>query len=88
MPASPVSRKEWAESLINLSSSLTLYSATSLSDALSMASSDVVTFFESKTFAEWRKGKESEMKVHVAGVNRTNEVIRAIGVLAKITSRR
>ncbi len=52
-----------------------------------MSSSDAVTFFESKSFSDWKKGKESEMKVHVAGVNRMNEVIRAIGILAKIMNR-
>jgi hypothetical protein len=53
-----------------------------------MTSSDAVMFFESKTFTEWRKGEESKIKVHVAGVNRLNEVIKAIGILAKIMNRR
>ena len=87
MPSSQDSRKEWADNLNNLASSLSLYSNTSLKDALSMSSSDAVTFFESKSFSDWKKGKESEMKVHVAGVNRMNEVIRAIGILAKIMNR-
>ncbi|MFI3221612.1 MAG: hypothetical protein QX191_01115 [Methylococcaceae bacterium] len=72
---------------MNLASSLSLYSATSLVDALSMTSSDAVMFFESKSFVDWRKGKESESKIQVAGVNRTNEVIRAIGILSKIMNR-
>jgi hypothetical protein len=52
-----------------------------------MTSSDAVMFFESKSFVDWRKGKESESKIQVAGVNRTNEVIRAIGILSKIMNR-
>ncbi len=52
-----------------------------------MSSDDVVTFFNSKAFAEFKKAKEAELKIHVAGVNRSNEIIKAIGVLAKIINR-
>lgn len=52
-----------------------------------MSSHDVVTFFNSKAFAEFKKAKEAELKIHVAGVNRANEIIKSIGILAKIMSR-
>ena len=87
VPASLDSRKEWVDSLTNLAGNLSLYTHTSLNDALSMSSHDVVTFFNSKAFAEFKKAKESELKIHVAGVNRANEIIKSIGILAKIMSR-
>ena len=87
VPASQDSRKEWVESLTNLAANLSLYAHTSLLDALSMSSNDAVTFFNSKAFVEFKKAKEAELKIHVAGVNRSNEIIKAIGILAKIMNR-
>lgn len=48
-----------------------------------MQPSDVKDFFESATFSDWKKVKEAEMKLQVAGINRLNDVIRAIGSLGK-----
>lgn len=48
-----------------------------------MTSSDVAAFFDGKSFKDWQKNMESEQRLQVAIVHRLNEVIRAVGVLAK-----
>lgn len=68
---------------MNQASSLSIYSHTSLTEALSMPVSVVNKFFKCKPFDDWRKGKESELKLQVAIVNRLNSVISACGVVAK-----
>lgn len=72
---------------MNLASSLSIYSNTSLNSALKTPISDASSFFSTKSFTDSQKSKESEIKIHVAVVNRLNEVIKAIGMLAKIFSR-
>lgn len=69
-------------------SSLTLYSSTSLNDALAMQPSVVKRFFEGRPFEDWKKGKEAELKIHAAAVDRLNTVIRSIGNLGKVLARR
>ena len=69
-------------------SSLTLYSSTSLNDALAMQPSVVKRFFEGRPFEDWEKGKEAELKTHAAAVDRLNTVIRSIGNLGKVLARR
>ena len=44
-------------------------------------------FFEGKPFENWHKGRESELKMQAAIVNRLNDVIRACGIVAKTISR-
>jgi hypothetical protein len=73
--------------MINLASNLTLYTATSATDALDMSVSLASALFESKSFDSWRKVREAEAKTQSAIVDRLNEVIRAISVLAKISAR-
>lgn len=41
-------------------------------------------FFDSSAFGDWKKMKESELKIQVATVNRLNDVIRAIHATAKV----
>lgn len=72
---------------MNLASSLSLYSHTSLADALNMPSSIISKFFDGKPFEEWRKGRDAELKNQVAIVERLNEVIRACGIIAKTVAR-
>lgn len=72
---------------MNLASSLTLYSSTSLADAMQMQPSTVRKFFEGKPFDDWKKGRESELKTQAAIVNRLNGVIRACGIVAKTIAR-
>jgi len=72
---------------MNLASSLTLYSSTSLADAMQMQPSTVMKFFEGKPFDDWKKGRESELKTQAAIVNRLNDVIRACGIVAKTIAR-
>jgi len=50
-------------------------------------SSVVTSFFEGKAFADWKKGRESELKLQAAIVNRLNDVIRASGIVAKTVAR-
>jgi len=52
-----------------------------------MPSNMVETFFDGKAFADWKKGKESELKLQAAIVNRLNDVIRASGIVAKTVAR-
>lgn len=47
-----------------------------------------VKFFECKAFTDWKKSRESELKTQVEIVNRLNEVIRAVGIVAKTTAGR
>ncbi|PTQ86861.1 hypothetical protein [Nitrosomonas ureae] len=68
---------------MNQASSLSIYSHTSFAEALSMPCSVVNKFFNGKPFEDWKKGKESEMKIQIAIVNRLNSVISACGVVAK-----
>jgi len=52
-----------------------------------MPSSMTEKFFDGKAFADWKKGKESELKLQAAIVNRLNDVIRASGIVAKTVAR-
>ncbi|MCM1128952.1 MAG: hypothetical protein NC211_03610 [Alistipes senegalensis] len=72
---------------MELASSLTLYSATSLADAMNMQPSIVRKFFDGKAFSDWKKGRESELKMQAAVVNRLNDVIRASVVVAKTVAK-
>lgn len=72
---------------MSLASSLTLYSSTSLADAMRMQPSVARMFFEGKPFNDWKKGRESELKTQAAVVSRLNDVIRACVIVAKTISR-
>jgi len=72
---------------MNLASSLSLYSHTSLNDALDLPASVAKKFFDGKPFEEWKKGRESELKTQIAIVNRLNDVIRACGIVAKTVAK-
>lgn len=65
---------------------LALYSSTSLPDAFGMTESASREFFEGKVYADWKKGKESEMKLQAGIAERLNNVIRACGNIAKAVS--
>jgi hypothetical protein len=62
---------------------LSLYASTPLPDALGMPHSDAYAFFEGKAFADWRKGKEGELKLQAGIADRLNNVIRACGAIVK-----
>lgn len=72
---------------MSLAANLSLYANTPLPDAMAMKASDANKFFESKPFDEWRKGRESELKMQAAIVGRLNDVIRACGIVAKTVAR-
>lgn len=73
---------------MSLASNISLYSNTSLLDALNLPTSVAKDFFDGKPFGDWRKAREAEAKTQSAIVGRLNSVIRAIGILAKTTAGR
>lgn len=72
---------------MSLASNISLYSHTSLLDALNLPASVAKDFFESKPFGDWKKSLEAEAKTQSAIVGRLNSVVKAIGIIAKITAR-
>lgn len=68
---------------MGLASALTLYANTPLPQAMAVQPSIAKRFFEGKAFDDWRRGREHEVKVQVAVVNRLNDVIRSLGVVTK-----
>ena len=87
MPASVKWRATYVDDLMGLASALTLHGGTPLPQALALPVSVAKRFFDSKTFDDWRRGREHEAKVQIAVVNRLNDVIRSLGVVAKTVSR-
>lgn len=45
--------------------------------------SDVRAMFESKTFADWKKAREHEMKLQLAMIERLDGVIKSLHNIAK-----
>jgi hypothetical protein len=76
-----------ADDMTNLAANLTLYSSTSLKDALDLPVSIASGFFDCKAFDNWKQSRENEAKTQAGVVNRLNEVIRGIGVLSKIMNK-
>ena len=72
---------------MTLASSLTLYSATTLSDALQLPASTVRAFFEGKAFGDWKKFREAESKMQAGIADRLNNVIRACDIIAKTVAK-
>lgn len=70
---------------MDLASSMTLYGSTPLPDALNLPQSVVSKFLSGKAFEDFRKGKEAELKMQAAIVGRLNEVIRGLGIVAKVS---
>jgi len=67
---------------------LALYANTPLPLGFKMCPSDAGQFFTGKAFASWKKGREAEGKAQSAIVSRLNDVIRSIGYLGKVLSKR
>ena len=55
---------------------------------MSLPASMVQQFFDSKSFDDWRKTRESELKIQSAMVDRLNSLIQACGILAKTIARK
>ena len=72
---------------MSLASNISLYSHTSLLDALNLPVSVAKDFFSGKPFGDWRKSLEVKDKTQWAIVERLNSVIRAICILAKTIAR-
>ncbi len=68
----------WANDLMNLAVQLTLYSNTSLPDALNLSPSIISDYFKSKSFEEWRNSKVAEIKIQVGIAERLNNVIKSL----------
>ena len=81
-------RSDLQENLKEMAVNLSLYSSTSYPEALACGMSDVKAFFESNAFGIWKKNKEAENKMQGAMIERIDGVIRAIGSLGKMLSRR
>jgi len=69
--------------MVELAASLTLYANTPITDAMAMTPSMAKAFFDGKPFSDWKRGREADAKLQAAIVNRLNEVIRGLGVVAK-----
>ena len=69
---------------MNQAGELAIHANTALPLALGMAQSEVRDFFESKSFANYRKGLEAKQKLHIATLGRFDGVIKSIGGLAKL----
>lgn len=74
--------------MFDLSVNMTLYTSTSMNDAMKLPPSYVTRLFESKPFDDFSKREESKLKTQSAIVARLNEVIRAISSLIKTASSR
>jgi hypothetical protein len=74
--------------MINLATSLSLYSSTSINDALKLPGSMANKVLESKAFEGWKQAREAELKTQAAIVNRLNSVIQAVGIVAKVAAGR
>lgn len=62
---------------------MTLYTSTSLPEALNLPRSDVMAFFDGKAYADWIKQQEIESKNIVGICERLNEVIRGLSIHQK-----
>ena len=72
---------------MGLASNLSLYSATSLHEAMQMTPDIAMQFFNGKPFDDWKKSREIEWKTQSAIVDRLNNTIRAINTVAKNLSK-
>lgn len=52
-----------------------------------MTVSTASAFLSSKTFDDWKKGREAEMKMQAAMIDRLNGVIRACNLVAKTVAK-
>ena len=83
VPASRDLLNQWRENLNELVSNLVLYANCSIPDALNTCMSDANLFFNSSAFSDWKKGKESVIKIHTGNADRLNNVVKAINNLIK-----
>ena len=67
--------------MINLVTQITLYTNTSINDALELTPSMAQEFFKSKAFEDWKNGKIAEQKLLVGIAQRLNNVIKSINNL-------
>ncbi len=65
-----------------------LYANTSLSDAQNLTLTQVSAFFQSKSFKQWREGRDAEVKLQVGIAERLNSVIRGLNIVAKVAARK
>jgi hypothetical protein len=65
-----------------------LYTNTSINEALALPVSIANQVLKSKAFDNWKQGREAEIKIQVAIVNRLNDVIKSLGIVAKVAAGR
>ncbi|MFM0432379.1 hypothetical protein PQQ75_25435 [Paraburkholderia aspalathi] len=66
------------EKLQQLANNLALYSPTSLTEAKRTPVSEAEAFFASKAFQDFQKGREAELKLQLALVNRLDAIHKAL----------
>lgn len=81
-------REKWRSELMEIASQIALSGVAPLPQALMMSAGLASDFFQGKAFEDWRKRRDAEAKLGVATVERLNEVIRGVGVLAKVMAGR
>jgi hypothetical protein len=62
--------------LLALAGQLVLYAHTPLPAALATPASHAKTFFDGKTFEQWRKHEDHAQAVQMAIIERLNQIIR------------
>jgi len=72
---------------MDLAANLTLYTSTSLNDALRLPPGIAAAFFDGKPFSDWKQARETELKIQVGIADRLNSVIRACGIVAKTVAK-
>ena len=65
-----------------------MHANTALPLAMQTFWSDATDFFESRAFADFCKEREGASKLAIAGLSRTDGVIRAIGSLGRLIAKR
>lgn len=71
------------ESLVRTKADLALFCNQPLDVAGRSTRSDAKNFFDSKSFADWKKEREHNDKVQAAIIDHLAAVINGLGVLAK-----
>ncbi len=68
---------------MNIATDISIHTSTSITDAMKMPVSLAVKVLESKSFDNYKRSRESEIKTQAAIVGRLNEVIRGLSNLSK-----
>lgn len=70
-----------------MAAGLTLYTATSLNAAYELPVSNAEAFFASKSYDDWKQGRDVREKNKAVTAQQLNEIIRGIGVVVQTIAR-